>query len=175
MGRKRSGPIGCNCIHAAGGDSSRVVYATSARRDGRDLRRVPAPRRPVVPSPHGMTVRGVLTDNAMSYRCCSAWCGVQRAAGRAPIHQALLPVDRRQVRATSTGPLLTDRAYARPLEQQHGAQRQPSQTFSTATNAPSTRHTRSRPNQPSRCMNAANNLTDQDSHRHGRRSSRPSS
>ena len=107
--------VGFDFIHVAVDDHSRVAYAEihpdeRAQTCAAFLHRAATWFR----QQHGVTVRRVLTDNALVYRRSQDWAmDLQRPAGQGLLHQAPLPVDQRQGRAVQPT-LLTDWAYARP-------------------------------------------------------------
>ena len=75
--KSRTEPLGFDYVHVAVDDHSRVVYA-EVLPDEKVATCAAFLHRAVqwFHGQHGVTVRRVLTDNAMSYRCGNAWAAV---------------------------------------------------------------------------------------------------
>ena len=113
--RNRAKPIGFDFVHVAIDDCSRVVYA-EVLPDEKDPTCAAFLHRAVqwFHDQHGVTVRRVLTDNAMSYRRGNAWAAVCSALQlkRRFIKPFCPWTNGKAERFNRT--LLTDWAYARP-------------------------------------------------------------
>jgi transposase InsO family protein len=113
--KSRTEPVGYDCVHVAVDDFSRVVYA-EVLPDEKVATCAAFLHRAVqwFHDRHGVTVRRVLTDNAMSYRHGHAWaavCGALQLKRR--FIKPFCPwTNGKAERFNRT--LLTDWAYARP-------------------------------------------------------------
>ncbi len=119
-----SEPVGFDCIHVAIDDYSRVVYAEILP-DEKVATCAAFLHRAVqwFHDQHGVTVRRVLTDNAMSYRRGNAWAAVCSAlqVKRRFIKPFCPWTNGKAERFNRT--LLTDWAYARPWTSNAAAHR----------------------------------------------------
>ena len=115
LNRQRSEPIGFDFVHVAVDDYSRIVYA-EVLPDERVATCAAFLHRAVLwfHQQHGVTVRRVLTDNAMSYRRGNAWAAVCSAlqVKRRFIKPFCPWTNGKAERFNRT--LLTDWAYAQP-------------------------------------------------------------
>ena len=122
--RHKAEPVGFDFVHVAVDDFSRVVYA-EVLPDERVATCAAFLHRAVqwFHDQHDVTVRRVLTDNAMSYRRRNAWAAVCSALQvERRFIKPVLPLEQRQGRAVY--PDAADRLGLRPtLDQQRPAHR----------------------------------------------------
>ena len=103
--RSKHTAVGFDYIHVAVDDHTRLAYAEIHPDEKAVTCAAFLHRASRWFHQHGVTIRRVLTDNALSYRRAADWAAVcLRAANQAAVHQARLPLDERQSRTVQPHP-----------------------------------------------------------------------